>query len=335
MLVCFDGRRRRHYVPSEVREAETAAAIQILGCEYRQLHVPCDPPDWDALEAILRAQEPSRVWAPLPEQHGHSQHNGVGEMASRLWPGRVEFYSTYTMTAGRSRIGEPAWVEDGWPELKRQALACYVSQLARPGTAAHFERGLDEYVLPARGPRTAGLTLPRFNGWMIPDDALEIVCRLIDARRPKLIVETGSGRSTVVLAAALRELGRGRLVSLEHQVEFHRRTDDMIATNGLRGFAEVRHAPLIGDWYDPRGWTDLCAIDMLVVDGPPGHVGPLARRPALPLLRDRLTPGAVVVLDDTNRADEQATLRDWEAFGLASSEIVRHSTGALAYGSVS
>ena len=44
-------------------------------------------------------------------------------------------------------------------------------------------------------------------------------------------------------------------------------------------------------------------IDLLLVDGPPAYaVGHgLARYPALPVLRDRLAPGATVVLDDVER----------------------------------
>jgi LmbE family N-acetylglucosaminyl deacetylase len=148
VLVCFDGRRRRDYVPANVREAETAAAMEILGCEYRQLHVPCDPPNWQALEAILlKTETPDEVWAPLPEPDGHSQHNGVGELAARVWPGRVVFYTTYTMQGGRSTQGTRVAEEYGWNGLKERALACYRSQIGRPGTRAHFERGLAEYVV--------------------------------------------------------------------------------------------------------------------------------------------------------------------------------------------
>lgn len=148
VLVCFDGRRRRHYVPTAVREAETAAAMQILGCGYRQLHIPCDPPDWDALEEHLAGHDPEHVWAPLPEPDGHSQHNGVGNLARRLWPDRTSLYATYTMGGGKTTAGEPVPIEPGWAELKQQALACYRSQLARPGTRPHFERSPHEYVTP-------------------------------------------------------------------------------------------------------------------------------------------------------------------------------------------
>jgi len=47
----------------------------------------------------------------------------------------------------------------------------------------------------------------------------------------------------------------------------------------------------------------------------PGHG--LARHPALGVLRDRLVPGATVVLDDVERPGEQEVVRRWEdEFGL-------------------
>lgn len=154
ILICLEGRRKRTYVPNEVREAETAAAAKILGCTSKQLPVYCDPPDWDKLEALLKEYKPSRVWAPLPEEDGHPHHNKVGEIAARLWPGMVDFYVTYTDEGnGRSPKGELVPVEPGWPELKRRALACYVSQASKPDTAFHFEHPvLDEYIVKARKP---------------------------------------------------------------------------------------------------------------------------------------------------------------------------------------
>lgn len=146
VFICFNGRRRKHYVPEEVREAETAAAMEVLGCEFKHLHVRSDPPDWVYLsELLVSLAEPDHVWAPLPEHDGHSHHNGVGHMALELWPGRVTLYATYTMHGGKSMLGTPVPPEDGWEDLKRKALTCYESQLAREGTRPHFERALDEY----------------------------------------------------------------------------------------------------------------------------------------------------------------------------------------------
>lgn len=151
VLVCFSGRRRRHYVPEPVREAETAAAMAILGCDdYHFLRVQCDHPDWVYLSEVLASFDPTHVWAPLPEDDGHYHHNGVGRLALELWPDRITLYSTYTMTGGRSTVGTPVPTDPGWDVLKRKALDCYVSQQARKGTRPHFEQPLGEYEVAVR-----------------------------------------------------------------------------------------------------------------------------------------------------------------------------------------
>lgn len=146
VVVCFDGRLARHLATPEQREAETVAAMEILGCQAEFLRIPSASDGEDELEGLLEHYDPEWVWAPLPEEDGHAHHNTVGESARRLWPDITTWYATYTLAGGKTEIGDPVPVEDGWPELKRQALDCYVSQIARAGTRTHFERSLDEYL---------------------------------------------------------------------------------------------------------------------------------------------------------------------------------------------
>ena len=81
----------------------------------------------------------------------------------------------------------------------------------------------------------------------------------------------------------------------------------------------LRTAPLSSQQFQGETWPwyatkDLPAelpIDMLVIDGPPQATGPHARYLAGPVLFPRLSPGAVVYLDDAARSDEQAILRRW------------------------
>jgi predicted O-methyltransferase YrrM len=132
------------------------------------------------------------------------------------------------------------------------------------------------------------------------------------------VVELGSGTSTVWLAYALEQTG-GRIVSLDHDPHYAQNTREMLRAHGLDQVAEVRDAPLAPitvreadfRWYDTGALSDLNDIDLLLVDGPPGSIGPLSRYPALSVLRPRLAAGATVVLDDLSREDEQETLRRW------------------------
>ena len=141
------------------------------------------------------------------------------------------------------------------------------------------------------------------------------------SERPGQIVEAGSGHSSVLIAQRLEYLGRGHLTSLDHLQEFADRTRRWIQERGLEDVATVIHAPLedhqIGGerypWYSMEVLEDRLPerIDLLVVDGPPGKIGKDARWPAVPLLKDRLAPDAVILLDDGDRADETRTAYDW------------------------
>ncbi|AEV88180.1 protein-L-isoaspartate O-methyltransferase [Actinoplanes sp. SE50] len=152
-----------------------------------------------------------------------------------------------------------------------------------------------------------------------PTDLLELLF-LVRTRRPRLVLELGSGTSTVWLAYVLEQVG-GRLISLDHDPDYAARTRAALRAHGLTGVAEVRDAPLtpveLGErsfpWYDPAALDDLTGVDLLLVDGPPAAVGPDSRYPALPVLEPRLADRATIVFDDANRSDEQAAIENWLA----------------------
>ncbi len=131
------------------REAETDAAMQVLGSDWEQWEFRDDEPfvtDYKELCERLVALAPNvdQVFAPMPEKGGHYHHNLVGNIAAALFP-YVTFYTTYTHDRGRT-LGTPVPVEDGWEDIKRKALTRYGSQIALPQTRMHFERPMDEYV---------------------------------------------------------------------------------------------------------------------------------------------------------------------------------------------
>jgi predicted O-methyltransferase YrrM len=162
--------------------------------------------------------------------------------------------------------------------------------------------------------------LPPTRGWAASPDLLVELVRLIDETRPERVLELGSGVSTVVMAARLRSTGRGTLTALEHDPSYAAGTRRELELQGLDDVATVLEAPLtrvrVGEtewtWYDlPEGLSP--GVGLLLVDGPPGTTGSLARYPALPLLAGRLAPGAILVLDDAARPDEQEIVKRWQA----------------------
>jgi len=162
--------------------------------------------------------------------------------------------------------------------------------------------------------------LPATRGWAASPDLLLVLVDQVITQRPRLVVECGSGASTLWFALALRRFGiDGRIVALDHDPVFAGKTRDFLARHGVSDLAEVRDAPLEDvslaggsySWYARRAWEDLTGIDLLFVDGPPAATGSKARYPALPLLREALNPAATIVLDDLVVPDMRETLRLW------------------------
>lgn len=168
--------------------------------------------------------------------------------------------------------------------------------------------------------------LPRMRHTAASPDFLHLLATEIFRRQPEIVVEVGSGTSTLVAAYCLKKLGRGRLVSLDHLARYADATRESLRAHGLGEFASVVHAPLRDyeldgasySWYDDAALGDIDGIDLLIVDGPPQEVSSWARYPALPLLRERLAPAACVLLDDGARKDETAIVEAWrQRYGIA------------------
>jgi predicted O-methyltransferase YrrM len=160
--------------------------------------------------------------------------------------------------------------------------------------------------------------MPTSGGFALnPTDLLDLL-HIIRTRRPKLVLELGSGTSTVWIAYALEKAG-GRLISLDHDPGYAEKTRAALAAHGLTEVAEVRDAPLrpvVVDgrtfpWYDVDAVADLREVDLLLIDGPPEKTGKDARYPAMRVLEDRLADSATVVFDDAHRQDEAEALRRW------------------------
>lgn len=161
-------------------------------------------------------------------------------------------------------------------------------------------------------------SLPPTRGWAASPDFLQEIARYALGEKPRMVVECSSGASTVVLARCMQMNGAGKVYSLEHDAHFAGETRRNLERHGLTEWAEVLDAPLRpfltkrGEfpWYAEDSVPDG-RIDMLVIDGPPGHLRPLARYPAGPVLFPRLAEHAAVFMDDAARSDETAILAYW------------------------
>lgn len=177
-------------------------------------------------------------------------------------------------------------------------------------------------------------------GFEITGEEAVFFFHLIRRQRPKLIMELGSGSSTVLFAAALRANGSGRVISIEHDAAHIKHTRALLEQAELSDRVHLVSAPLTEitlngrtfQWYDLgsllRSLTDR--IDLLFVDGPPGKVQSLSRFPALPILLPHLSPRATVVVDDGAREDEVKMVELWRglddvAFDAESIDFLPHA----------
>lgn len=221
---------------------------------------------------------------------------------------------------------------DSWHELhdakgRRAALGVQLAELTesqRGGFADvvqklkqdHRHQTSEVEALLQVVPRVmGGAVLPASGGYAMDARALAELSDVIASRAPRLVVELGSGTSTVWVAKHMAALN-GRIVSVDHLESYGEATRAQLRRQGLTDVAEVRISPLVEvaegrRWYDSSVFADLGGIDLLIVDGPPGAINKNAREPALGALRSALAPGAVVVLDDISRPDEKEVLQAW------------------------
>lgn len=124
----------------------------------------------------------------------------------------------------------------------------------------------------------------------------ELLYVLALARRARTIVEFGSslGFSTIHLAAAVRDLGAGRVITTEIEPDKARVARDNLAAAGLDDVVDVR----IGDALETL--TDVREVEFLFLDGWNNlYLAVLA------LLEPALAPGALVVADLSEDDPEQ------------------------------
>jgi predicted O-methyltransferase YrrM len=189
-------------------------------------------------------------------------------------------------------------------------LALMADQIAETQGLVQLTRFNDAYPMPFGG------------GWALTADAAVVLVREIALHQPRVIVELGSGVSTLLIGRMLKEAGAGKLYSLDHDAHWAELTRHNVRASGLDSFVEVLDAPLAKqsfngrefNWYQvPEALRQVRDIDLIIVDGPPQSLDPSGtpRYPALPAFLAQLSPKAVIYIDDAKRAQEQEMLAQW------------------------
>ncbi len=174
------------------------------------------------------------------------------------------------------------------------------------------------------------------HGWPIsPDFGLYLIERL-ETNNYNLVIEFGSGTSTVVIAKALAKMAsRFRVkpdvvqIAFEHLAQYHTKTLDSLQQAGLANALQLILAPLqpysaangnsyayysCHDTLDKltknNNPADLCIL--VVVDGPPGSTNKHARYPALPVILNYFAGAQIdILLDDYYRDEEKEITKMW------------------------
>lgn len=140
-------------------------------------------------------------------------------------------------------------------------------------------------------------------GWELTQDVIERMIVRLHELRPTLILECGSGQSTLHLARWAQGHA-ATLVTLEHLEIYAEATKRLV--EGLP--VDLRCASLVQGFYDtevPNG------VEFALIDGPPG--AGVGRMKTFPRLWPHLASGFEVWLDDANRPHEQACLSAWKS----------------------
>jgi predicted O-methyltransferase YrrM len=297
-----------------------------------------------SLRENRRHREQSMVVAQAPAAGLDELREKLEEVLGALGEDRVEALSRWSQARSRiderltsltadlerradaldARMGEVGDRVDGLAALdgRVRELEKTVSRTLKAATsAADATYAMVEAHADLRGWLQPRAPMPALRGWAINPDVLRLVVEIVWRKRPKLVVECGSGSSSVWLGYAMDRVGGGRVIALEHDERYLEMSRDLVRAHGMDEVVEIRHAPLEawrdGDdeysWYALGALRDLHDIELLLVDGPPGPTGPQARYPALPVLLSRCSDDVAIVLDDAARQDERTLSDRWLA----------------------
>jgi predicted O-methyltransferase YrrM len=182
-----------------------------------------------------------------------------------------------------------------------------------------FKRAVKEFMLDPEKWSYSGSPVVRDliwgwhnEGWSVNDEYL-VACIHHALHTDGPILECGSGLSTIVLGLVARSR-EVPMWSLEHIPEWA----DRVGRNLKRFHIDsvrlcVRPLKVFPEfsWYDAP-LNSMPEFSLIICDGPPAETRG-GRYGLLPVMRSKLKPGAMILLDDTLRDHERAVAGRWAA----------------------
>lgn len=182
--------------------------------------------------------------------------------------------------------------------------------------------------------------LPAFNSeshsWPVSADFALCLMQRVVLEDYDLVIEFGSGMSTVILAKTLAlraerdPSATGHFISFDHLDSYYQQTLGYLKQSGVDSFVQLTLAPL-QEWQGPDGQTypyyscqkALAQLAkqrstskkriLVIVDGPPAATGPRARYPAGPIVMQHFPDAHIdFLMDDFIRQDEKEVAKQWQ-----------------------
>jgi hypothetical protein len=138
------------------------------------------------------------------------------------------------------------------------------------------------------------------------------------------VLECGSGLTTILLGLFAGRRGV-KVWTLEHDPEWHRRMVLALRRYGIEGI-ELTLAPLrsYGEfvWYDAPVDRMPKQFGLVVCDGPPQKTTKGDRYGLVPVMRENLKAGSVILFDDVKTEGPDPIISRWIQEGPASSTVI-------------
>jgi Methyltransferase domain len=148
--------------------------------------------------------------------------------------------------------------------------------------------------------------------WSARDEYLAgCINHALDSKGP--ILECGSGLSTILLGAVAKRKGKIHWV-LEHKPEWAKKVQIYLDSYNLGCTIITKPLKNYGEfsWYDISFEKIPTSFSLVACDGPPRRTKG-GRYGLVPVMRERLMSGCVILLDDAGRKEERHIAKRWEA----------------------
>ena len=163
--------------------------------------------------------------------------------------------------------------------------------------------------------------IAKTRGWAGSPDFIKIIFEAVLKHKPNLILELGSGVSTLYTGNLIKSKQlNSRILSLDHEPTFAKVTRENCDLHKIQSIASIQDCTIKTHhingkewlWYDTENISlEAQSVGILVVDGPPTFLQKQSRYPALPILLPYLKNEAIIIVDDYSRADDFQVIERW------------------------